>query len=76
MPFRSVPNGRAFVVTQAATAKEMVVCSAPGADSVVVAKSRFHSSIPKEANRRRKVVTSPGYSTYPKTSKKKESPGR
>jgi hypothetical protein len=43
MPFRSVPNGRAFVDSQAAPAKEMVVCSAFGADSVVGAKSRFHS---------------------------------
>jgi hypothetical protein len=40
MPFRSVPNGRAFVYSQAATAKDIVVCLGSGLDSAVGAKSR------------------------------------
>src|SRR5712691_5788696 len=39
MPFRSIPNGRAFVLSQAATAKDVVVCSELGADGAVGPKS-------------------------------------
>jgi hypothetical protein len=55
-PFRLVPTGRTFLDSHAATAKDMVVCSALGADPVVDAKSSYpYRQVPR---RQRKRITS------------------